>query len=77
MSFTMTVRTANAAFSEGYDEGELGGSELARILREVADRLESAYLTTDEHPGGVSRTLMDGTAYDYNGNAVGEWRWTA
>jgi hypothetical protein len=55
--FSLIIATDNAAF----DDAE--ASETARILRAVADYLESGYL--------------DGKARDANGNTVGEWRLNA
>jgi hypothetical protein len=53
--FTLTIECANAAFSEG-------NGEVSRILRAIADRLESS----DE--------FADGTAIvDLNGNRVGTY----
>ena len=55
--FTLKISTVNAAFGDGnrYDE-------IARILREVAARVE----------GGQQA----GSAMDENGNKVGSWRFT-
>ena len=53
--FTLTIDTDNAAFAEG---GTL--SEVARILRELADDLGE-----DECVGG--------NLFDINGNTVGRW----
>ena len=50
--FKVTIRTDNAAF-----EGEGRAAETARILRELADKIES---------GRVYGSVQDG-----NGNAVG------
>ena len=72
--FNLEIRTANAAFVDG-ETGEIAGYELARILRELADQLEPAYLTT--RSGSVSRTLNEGSGFDVNGNKVGDWTWTA
>lgn len=52
--FTLTIRTGNAAFET------CSGEEVARILRETADRIQSA-------------TATDGHLYDSNGNHVGEF----
>lgn len=56
--FTLTIKTDNAAFSE--DDGG-PETEIARILRNVADELEAGVTT--------NKSLRD-----YNGNTVGEWR---
>ena len=53
--FTLAIDTDNAAFDEG------GGAEIARILREVAERIER---------GDVS-----GSARDINGNTVCHFEW--
>lgn len=57
MEFKMTVNMDNAAFDRG------DGRELARILREVADRL------ADVQEGS-------GSVRDVNGNKVGEYEIT-
>lgn len=54
--FEVKIQTGNAAFGEDRYEK---GAEIARILREVADAVES----------GSSY----GTCIDYNGNRVGTW----
>ncbi|MFJ6010228.1 hypothetical protein ACIQHZ_31585 [Streptomyces halstedii] len=62
MKFTLTITgMGNAAFVEG----EQGGPEweVARILRVVADRIESG-------------PLGAGTLRDINGNTVGKYRTT-
>jgi len=46
--------TGNAAFEDSYDT-----IEIARILRDIADKIESG------------RT--EGKCIDYNGNGVGTW----
>lgn len=56
--FTLTIKTDNAAFDEG-DKG----LEVARILRELANRLETQSQTS-------------GTLRDANGNTVGTWKLT-
>ena len=56
-TFNLTIEANNAAFE---DAG--AGNEVARILRELADRLEDS-------------PLVDGDEYllrDYNGNTVGK-----
>lgn len=57
--FKLEIHTGNAAFDE--IEGN-AGPELARILRELADRIG------DGVPNGDSASL-----FDYNGNRVGSW----
>ena len=56
--FTVSVDTGNAAFDDGEE-----GAELARILRDLADRIES-------------RACVSGSfrLFDINGNPVGEAR---
>ena len=49
---TLTIDTGNAAFDDGNRE-----AEVARILREAADKIEAGY--------------EDFTLRDYNGNKVG------
>jgi hypothetical protein len=56
MSFKLKIATDNAAFTE---DGNDGRNEVARILREIAEKLESSFDC--------------GTARDINGNKVGEW----
>lgn len=57
--FGLTLRTANAAFHPEFGDGS---DEVARILRDVADRVEAGDRT------GVVR--------DINGNPVGTFRMT-
>lgn len=54
---TITIKTDNAAFSE------IPGSEIARILRELADDLE-----------GYEHTDFEMPLRDINGNIVGHCR---
>jgi hypothetical protein len=53
--FRVKIETGNAAF-----EGDSKGYEIARILRDAADRIEDGQKT--------------GYLYDVNGNRVGEFR---
>ena len=53
---TITIDTGNAAFEDG-----AGGSEVARILRTLADRYENDGLWDQTH-----------TLRDINGNRVGK-----
>lgn len=56
MRFTLTIDCDNAAFEDD-------DSELARIIRDVAKRVE-----------GLSTTAaFEGTASDINGNTVGKF----
>ena len=60
MTFTMNVKTSNAAFTDE-DSGAFNpGPELARILRDVADRMEGGY-------------VLSGSVFDINGNKVGSF----
>ena len=56
--FTIDIFTENAAFKGMGDEG----IEVARILHEVAKRLET----------GASLDTVEGGVRDYNGNTVGK-----
>lgn len=60
--FTLTITTGNAAFDDT-------GAELARILRKLADRLETE-VTNRGHAD-------EGGLMDFNGNTVGSWSLTA
>lgn len=51
--FTLKIKTDNAAF------GDEPANETARILREIAKKLEAS--------------RIQGRAIDLNGNIVGEW----
>jgi hypothetical protein len=53
MKVTITIDTGNAAFEDGY-------SEVARILKERAERIEEA--------GYIAGAYL----YDVNGNKVGQ-----
>ena len=65
MSFILTIKTDNAAFHEddGRDTSAALGAECARILRELATRLDDLVSGGDE-----------GALFDVNGNKVGTWR---
>ena len=52
--FTLSIAMDNAAF----DDGDNGGQELARILRDIAERVEQGHDFVQ--------------AWDANGNKVGE-----
>lgn len=56
MKYTIKIECDNAAFED------VPGNEIARILRELADKVD----------GGQDPTDCDATVYDYNGNRVGE-----
>lgn len=43
-------------------EDDLGHLEIARILRVIAERIKND-------------SAVEGKAFDYNGNAVGDFRW--
>jgi hypothetical protein len=53
--FTLRLDTGNAAFADGCE-----GQEIARILRELAERVEQRACVTGEF-----------CLFDYNGNHVG------
>lgn len=55
--FKLEIDTGNAAFD---DDNGGAGAEIARILRKLADRVESD-------------GYMSGTVSDINGNRVGTW----
>ena len=60
--FKLTIKTGNAAFCDPYTGEESGWDEnyeVARILREVADKIENG--------------KREGKTIDYNGNSVGEY----
>jgi hypothetical protein len=59
--FTVTINTDSAAFVEN----DLGGAEVARILRDIAVRIEDSTRSAVE-PFPIR---------DYNGNTVGHWEW--
>ena len=60
--FKIEIKTGNAAFTDPYT-GEYSGwdenHEVARILREIADKIDDG--------------KREGKAIDYNGNSVGEF----
>lgn len=60
MQFVLNIKTDNAAFGEG-DESDRA-VELARILRDMADRF-----------AGGDASPANGIVRDINGNRVGEW----
>lgn len=67
MAFKLEIpSTRNAAFDEV--EGN-AGPELARILRELADRVEGGVITSSTPDG---RPVLD-----VNGSTVGEWTYTS
>jgi len=59
---TITIKTDNAAF----DDGDNGRTEVARILRGLADKCE----------GEKAQTCLPAGVYDANGNKVGDVRLT-
>lgn len=61
MSFTLQMETGNAAFT-GADDDYGAGPEVARILRGIADQLDT-----------VGTTVAGGSCRDFNGNTVGTW----
>lgn len=58
--FTLTIECDNAAFEDA------AGAEVARILRDAADDLDSHMMQEASHAN----------LYDINGNTVGKWRYT-
>ena len=60
MKFKVVIDVENAAF-----EDENMGTELARILREVADTVDGTSGETES---------IEGTLRDVNGNKVGQYR---
>ena len=61
--FHVYITTANAAFHD--DDDNHSGGEIARILREIAERIDMS--------GRDQIDLV--TILDYNGNRVGFWGW--
>ena len=59
MILTLNLESYNAAFSD--EDGEDADYETARILREIADKIEYGYTS--------------GYPTDYNGNRVGHWEY--
>lgn len=68
-SFSLHIATDNAAFhdEEGEHYSAATGEELARILRDVADRLPLLRARDADDPV---------TVRDSNGNTCGRWSWT-
>jgi hypothetical protein len=62
MMFTLTIKTGNAAFEDNE------ASEITRILREIANDIESRTRFI-----GRGDTTLTGTCRDINGNTVGKW----
>jgi hypothetical protein len=62
MFLTLTMTMRSAAFFD--IEGDLDGTEVARILHRLADDLDATSIT-----GGEA-----GTLHDFNGHTVGSWR---
>lgn len=61
-TFTIRVDTDSAAFIDN------GGAELARILRRIADDVDSITIP-------IAATIKTQRIVDVNGNRVGGWRW--
>lgn len=60
--FKLSIETGNAAFADPYTGEESSwdeNHEVARILREIADKIDDG--------------RREGKAIDYNGNSVGEY----
>lgn len=65
MQFVLRMNTDSAAF-EGADDDFGAGPEVARILRELADKLDT--------PADMGVVLKwSGGLVDFNGNTVGRW----
>lgn len=60
MAFRLEFKTDNAAFDD-----DAAGFEVARILREIADKYDSGVWSTN----GPALPV-----YDVNGNRIGEYR---
>lgn len=65
-SFSLHVSTDNAAFAPSV------GSEVARLLRVLAEDLDDGEIEPDDLRYGAN----EGTVRDANGNTVGRWFWT-
>lgn len=63
MKFVIEVKMDNAAF-EVADPEARDGDEIARILRDIATKVEGQSVHPDTH---------DGFIFDTNGNRVGVW----
>lgn len=63
MKFVIEMRMDNAAF-EVADPEARDGDEVARILRDIATKVEGQPINSDTHSGVI---------FDYNGNRVGSW----
>jgi hypothetical protein len=62
MKISIEIKADNAAFDTG-TEGEVCGTEVARILRRLADDILGQSMSDQ----------MDGALFDINGNTVGFW----
>lgn len=60
MKFKVSIDIKNAALRDEHDDGS--HLHLAELLREVAQQVEDGYTS--------------GYPRDYNGNTVGEWKFT-
>jgi hypothetical protein len=67
MRFTLDIDMSNAAF-ERYADDERDASEVAAILRRLADRLEDVIILTEQSTGALR---------DSNGNTAGDWTVTS
>jgi hypothetical protein len=63
---TLRIDMENAAFDEDR------AAETARILRRLADRIESG--GGDYCPLFNNKERAEGWLFDHNGNSVGEWK---
>lgn len=64
MAFTLELKTDNAAFIDD-DGNPEAGPEIARILREIADKYDSGIYSTN----GPALPV-----FDVNGNRIGQYR---
>lgn len=67
MKITVEVEMNNAAFSESEGGQGASGSEVARILHGLAERVDESDLADRD----------SGFLMDYNGNRVGSWAVTS
>lgn len=68
-TFTVTIATDNAAFTDEETDAPAPAREVARILRELANRLEAYGV------GGPEYLDNTGPLTDAYGNVVGRWEY--